>query len=50
MDPMSPSLTRETLPRSSETTTAQADEGSLIKEVLARAESKDSRYFEFELS
>jgi phospholipid/cholesterol/gamma-HCH transport system ATP-binding protein len=29
---------------------AQADEDSLIKEVLARAESKDSRYFEFELN
>jgi len=29
---------------------AQADENSLIKEVLARAESKDSRYFEFELN
>jgi phospholipid/cholesterol/gamma-HCH transport system ATP-binding protein len=28
---------------------AQADQDSLIKEVLARAESKDSRYFEFEL-
>ena len=29
---------------------AQADEDSLIKEVLAKAESKDSRYFEFELN
>lgn len=29
---------------------AQADQDSLIKEVLARAESKDSRYFEFELN
>jgi len=29
---------------------AQADEDSLIKEVLARAESKDSRYLEFELN
>ena len=29
---------------------AQADEDSLIKEVLARAESKDSRYVEFELN
>jgi phospholipid/cholesterol/gamma-HCH transport system ATP-binding protein len=28
---------------------AQAVEGSLIKEVLAEAESKDSRYYEFEL-
>jgi len=28
---------------------AQAEEDSLIKEVLARAESKDSRYYEFEL-
>jgi len=28
---------------------AQAEEGSLIKEVLAEAESKDSRYYEFEL-
>ena len=29
---------------------AQADEDSLIKEVLAKVESKDSRYFEFELN
>jgi len=28
---------------------AQAEEDSLIKEVLAKAESKDSRYYEFEL-
>ena len=28
---------------------AQAQEDSLIKEVLAEAESKDSRYYEFEL-
>ena len=28
---------------------AQAEEGSLIKDVLAEAESKDSRYYEFEL-
>jgi len=29
---------------------AQADQDSLTKEVLAKAESKDSRYFEFELN
>ena len=28
---------------------AQAEEDSLIKEVLAKAESKDNRYYEFEL-
>ena len=28
---------------------AQAKEDSLIKEILAKAESKDSRYYEFEL-
>jgi phospholipid/cholesterol/gamma-HCH transport system ATP-binding protein len=28
---------------------AQAEENSLIKEILAQAESKDSRYYEFEL-
>jgi hypothetical protein len=28
---------------------AQAEEGSLIKEVLAEAESKENLYFEFEL-
>jgi hypothetical protein len=28
---------------------AQAEEDSLIKEVLTKAESKDSRYYEFEM-
>jgi hypothetical protein len=29
---------------------AQAEEDSLIKDVLAKAESKDSLYYEFEMS